>query len=53
MAKGEDKMTKFVVEIPDELEELKSASNISWQLAIERALKEEFARLPPPDLFYF
>lgn len=40
-----DKMAELVVEIPDELEELKSVSRINWQLAVEKRLKEEFEEL--------
>ena len=32
---------KLEVEIPEELKELKSASQISWQLAVEKRMKEE------------
>ncbi len=38
-------MMKLEVEIPEELKELKSASQISWQLAVEKRLKEEFNEL--------
>lgn len=38
-------MTELKVKIPDELEELSSASKINWQLAVERRLKEEFEEL--------
>ncbi len=36
---------KLEVEIPEELKELKSASPISWQLAVEKRLKEELNEL--------
>lgn len=38
-------MMKLEVEIPEELKELKSASPISWQLAVEKRLKEELNEL--------
>lgn len=36
---------KLEVEIPEELKELKSASPISWQLAVEKRLREELNEL--------
>lgn len=36
---------KLEVEIPEELKELRLASSISWQLAVEKRLKEEFNEL--------
>lgn len=38
-------MAELKVEIPEELKELASASNINWQLALERRLKEELEEL--------
>lgn len=38
-------MAQVTIDIPDELEELKNASSIKWQMLIQRKLKEEFGRL--------
>ncbi|MBI2647261.1 hypothetical protein HYW99_02185 [Candidatus Woesearchaeota archaeon] len=38
-------MPELKIEIPEELKELASASNINWQLVLERRLKEEFEEL--------
>lgn len=38
-------MAELKIKIPDELNGLTSASNIKWQLAVERKLKEELEYL--------
>jgi isopropylmalate/homocitrate/citramalate synthase len=38
-------MAELIIKVPDELEELESASEINWQLAVEKRLKEEFEEL--------
>ena len=38
-------MAEIVVEIPEELEELRKVSKINWQLAIQKRLLEEFDEL--------
>lgn len=38
-------MTELVIKIPKELEELKSASGIRWQLAVEKRFREELEEI--------
>ena len=38
-------MQEIVVKIPEELDELRHAASINWQLVIGRRLKEEFEEL--------
>lgn len=38
-------MQEIIVKIPEELDELRHAASINWQLVIGRRLKEEFEEL--------
>jgi len=38
-------MAEIVVEVPEELEELRKVSKINWQLAIQKRFLEEFDEL--------
>ena len=38
-------MQEIIVKIPEELDELRYAASINWQLVIGRRLKEEFEEL--------
>ena len=38
-------MAELKIKIPEELEELSSASKINWQLVVEKRLKEELEEL--------
>ena len=42
-------MAQVTIDIPDELEELKNASPIKWQLLVQRKLRAEFGKLAEID----